>query len=241
MLVGLASCPLTAADNKVLHAADWRLRVTQFEASKIHTNNQADAGRLVELLKRENEFINLTLTTGRWPASKDSAQAAKYAGYYAQLFDSVLKVAPQNPSAYVVLAQGAYDPSSEAADKILERSDLVWFAFIKDAKSPSPIKRVQAIEMLGKVAAERRASLSEQDLSKIKLTFVSALKDREYLVRSRAIDGVVTAGFTDLVPALKEVALTDRASTSITGYVTYPVREEAQSAIYFLQSKSPEQ
>lgn len=238
-LVAVASPgQILAAGENLTQVFDWRGRVAQFEETKAETSEQTAARKLVELLRRENQFVNFTLSKGDWPAWRDSAKTQKYADYYAELFDSVLKLAPVDPSAYVVLAQGAYDPHSDAADKILEKSELVWFAFVKDARNPSPIKRAQAIEMLGKVAAERRHSLSEQNVAEIKLTFKSALKDREYLVRSKAIDGVVSAGFNDLVPALKEVALSDRASTSITGYVSYPVREEAQNAIYKLQGKS---
>jgi HEAT repeat protein len=139
-------------------------------------------------------------------------------------------------SAYLcILAHAPLDPDSKLAAKLAMTGGLVIPCLMQMSESSSSAHRCQAVALLVQLRA-KTDELSLKTAQKISQVTVSALHDRDEMVRVGTVHALGNFGGEDVVPALEEVAKSDSAD-EVQGQ---SIRKLAAKAIAAIQKRAQE-
>jgi hypothetical protein len=228
-----------------LRSSEWAERAEAFEAiQKQPPGFQAPgmATELVELLKRENAFIQSAIREARGRYGVSDRYGEELGEYHAEVLGACLKYCDREgllgvlldearpgslmrPDAFGLLAQTLTSGFSE------EQQDRMVAAIASGARDPLGVgNRLFSLGAIEDIL-ERRVGVSSHALEEMHRATLSAIADPRLAMRLKAVETIGKFRDARDRALLTRIAATDTLETVSKGRTAYPVREAATKAI----------
>jgi HEAT repeat protein len=225
---------------KQLQAAEIDVRANAFEhlRARPETLARRDVRRaLLELLDRENRVLESTLRD-----SNEQDGVGEGAGeYMGEVGETVGRFADWNDQRQVcIFVREAYSPESVFAAEIARHGQVAANCLIEMYKtSDVGLVRASAAPVLAQMLwGARRSRLDAGATSAARAIVLEALRDPNESVRSDIVRALGTYANRDMIPALRSVAESDPAFSSLTN--AYWIRKYAVKAMADIEQRTRE-
>ena len=190
---------------------------------------------LVDLLDRENRYLDSLLEKAQRKGYPDEGDNAGWAEYYSDLLDTVDGFVDWNdPRQACILVNANSSDDSAFAVEISDHATTTIPCLVKRSESVVSMNRAVAVPVLVQALAKAKAALESATIQAAKDTILRALHDPDDGVRASTVDALGSFGGTDMIPALKELSAHDR-SPEIAGR---SIRKSAAAAIAKIQKRA---
>ncbi len=219
-----------------LHHARWTDRATAYEKlssdSKILGDRRVQ-GELLNLLGRETGFIRPKVGDSP-PDNIPGGEEEAYVEYLGALGGTVDAFADwSDPQQVCIFVHEGYNPGSRLAAEIAAHGKTALPCLMEMFQSNVGLDRAQVAPVIVQALA-KTAGLDERTIQTAKGLILKALHDPEEADRINTIDALKSFGGEDMIPALRQVAVSDPAPE----VNRYSIRKWAAEAIAEIEKRA---
>jgi hypothetical protein len=208
LVLALAGCSMTTAawgqqatpERKVkellvkLRSSDEQERVTAFAAIRsdpTDLKNPEVRAMLVDLLDRENRYLNPQLNEAQEKGYPDKGDNEGWAEYYGDLLDTVDSFVNWNdPRQACIMADAAYNDDSEFAAEVVSHSKVTMPCLLRRSQSPISMNRASAVPVLVQALAKSKESVDPTTARAARRIILRALQDPDDAVRAFTVNAL---------------------------------------------------
>lgn len=224
---------------------------------KLHSNNNGDRDKAYAQLKSDPAALRnpklkaallelLDRETRRMvgmPEAGDSVGdigSEGFAEYFANLSSTVANIGDWDDSHQIcILVRGAGVPPSHSSEEAATRERLALPCLREMSTGKSPLDRDTASRVLIELSARAGGALDPVVAQESKQMILNLLHDEDEGVRSETINSLEKFGTEDMIPALKQVAVSDPTMAKTSH--NYWLRGRASKAIAAIQKRAQRQ